>query len=352
MNHLNSLLKSCKMEVYIDKSNLKSFIEARRNPQYKDCYDDCCRMLKRQLHINYNFQKTKELFDDDFLSAYFALSNEGQGWSEDVDSYLSEMFPSRPIKSNVAIGFSKKSQYSSIFLIDDEKTKLLIDKGTFVVGTAGKEVETLNRLFCGKDYDFHKLYDIQSKASFPNWDQLSNDGLNLPLTDIIVMDRYLGGQISDRLTPYNIYKLLEVLVEHVKAEINVVFFCNKSFYNKELRTDITPDWDLFRKEVRDKVKKKTEVKCNVTIVFYSQSNSPHDRIIFTNYMLYRSGDSFEYFNSKGNAISKGKSFDVNSLAKKDNYDFAMTIIGDIQKLCDGLKSDMIIGDRKSNYLKF
>ena len=143
MSRLISLLKSCKMEVYIDKPNLKSFIEARRNPQYKDCYDDCCRMLKRQLHINYNFEKTKELLNDDVINAYFTVSNEGQGWGEDVDSYLSEMFPSRPIKSNVAIGFRKKSQYSSIFLIDDERTKLLIDKGIFVVGTAGKEVETL-----------------------------------------------------------------------------------------------------------------------------------------------------------------------------------------------------------------
>ena len=104
--------------------------------------------------------------------------------------------------------------------------------------------------------------------------------------------------------------------------------------------------------MRDVVKKKTERNCNVTIVFYPQSNSPHDRLIITNYMLYRSGDSFEYFDSKGKSISKGKSLDVNSWAKKDKYAFAMSIIDSTQKLCESCKSDMIIGDKKSNFIKF
>lgn len=339
------------MDVYIDKSNLKSFIEARNEPQFQSCYDDCFRMLKRQLHIIYNFQKTKELLDDDVLKAYFSLSNEGKGWSEEVDSYLPKLFPPRPIKSNIANSFNKK-QHSSVFLIDDEKAGLLVEKGTHVVGTLGREVETLNKLFCGKDYDFHKLYDLQSQLSFSNWNRLGYDGLNLPLSDIIVMDRYLSGQIFDRLASYNIYKLLEVLVEHVKSEVNVVLFCNKSSYNKELKKEISPDWGLFRKELRDVVKKKTERNCNVTIVFYSQTNSPHDRIIITNYMLFRSGDSFEYFDSKGKAISKGKSLDVNSLAKKDNYNFAVSIIDSIQKLCESRRADMVVGDKKSNLIKF
>ena len=360
------------MEVYIDKENLKSFIKARNNLAYKDSYEDCCRMLKRQLHINYNFEKTRDLIEDNspFRDYFRSIDIDGFGNDENVDSYKDIEFPSRPIKSNVANSFNK-NQYSSIFLIDDEKINLLIDKGTFIVGTPGKEVESLNKLFCGKDYDFHKLYDIQSKDSFPNWEQLSKDGLNLPLTDIIVMDRYIGGQIPRVQSPensqiqldrcigeqipapadYNINKLLEVLVERVKAEVNIVFFCNQTYSNMK----ITPDWEQFRKDVKSKVKNKTGVNCNVTIVFYPQKAAPHDRMIFTNYMLYRSGDSFEYFNSKGEIISQGKSLDVDSLAKKDNYDFAMSIIDDMQGLYEGIygkNPDMVIGDKKSNYIKF
>lgn len=340
------------MDVYIDKENLASFISARNNPTYKYCYEDCYRMLKRQLHINYNFEKGIVNNVEPF-STYFKLAEDGNGWKEEKDEFLSELFPIRPIKSNVANSFNK-NQYSSIFLIDDEKTKLLTDKGSFIVGTLGKEVESLNKLFCGKDYDFQKLYDIQSKKSFPGWEQLSKDGLNLPLTDIIVMDRYLGGQISE-LADYNINKLLEILVERVKAEVNIVFFCNKSYYNKDLKLNINPDWEQFRKDVKSKVKNKTGFNCNVTIVFYPQKEPPHDRMVFTNYMLYRSGDSFEYFNSKGESVSKGKSLDVNSLAKKDNFDFAISVIKDMQALYESiykLNSDMVIGDKKSNYLKF
>lgn len=332
------------MELYIDKTNLYAFIEEGKSPRDYDSYSDCCRLLKRQLHIIYNFCKEK-IKDDEVLRTYF-LSAEGKGWSEYEDVYLSELFPVRPIKTNIANSFNK-NQYSSIFLIDDEKTNLLINRGTFIVGTPGKEVESLNKLFCGKDYDFHKIYDIQSKDSFPNWEQLSIDRLNLPLTDIIVMDRYLGAQISDQLTAYNILKLIEVLVEHIKAEVNVLFFCNK-------QNICMDDWKLFRNNVREMVKKQTGVNCNVTIVFYPQK-APHDRMIFTNYMLYKSGDSFEYFDSKGNTISQGKSLDVNSLAKRDNYDFAMSIIKDMQNLYEniyGKNPDMVIGDKKSNYIKF
>ena len=338
------------MDVYIDKQNLYAFIEARKNPQNYDSYNDCLRMLQRQLRIFYNFGEDKRK-NDEVLRPYFISATAGKGWGEE-DVYLPELFPIRPIKSNVANSFNKE-QHSSVFLIDDEKTNLLIDKGSFIVGTPGKEVESLKKLFCGEDYDFNKVYDIQSKDSFPNWEQLSKDGLNLPLTDIIVMDRYIGGQIPD-LADYNINKLLEVLVERVKAEVNIVFFCNKTYYNKDLKSYINPDWEQFRKDVKGKVKNKTGVTCNVTIVFYPQK-APHDRVIFTNYMLYSSGDSFEYFDSKGNTITQGKRLDVDSLAKKDHFDFAMSIVNDMQILYETISRknpDMVIGDKKSNYIKF
>ena len=54
-------------------------------------------------------------------------------------------------------------------------------------------------------------------------------------------------------------------------------------------------------------------------------------------------------------ISNGTSLDVNSLAKKDNFDFAMSFIQQAQSLYDGIKGlnnpDLILGDLKSNYLR-
>ena len=72
-------------------------------------------------------------------------------------------------------------------------------------------------------------------------------------------------------------------------------------------------------------------------------------------MLFRSGDSFCYYNSRGDVISKGNSLDVDSLAKKSNFDYAMSFIEMVQNLCDkiyGLNPDNILGDKKSNYIRF
>ena len=41
------------MDLYIDKENLRSFLNSRD----KDEFDDCLRMLRRQLHIVYNMDK-------------------------------------------------------------------------------------------------------------------------------------------------------------------------------------------------------------------------------------------------------------------------------------------------------
>lgn len=339
------------MEVYIDKENLRSFIHARKDPQYSDCYDDCYRMLKRQLHINYNFAKTKELIEDEDLRSYFMMSMQGNGESE-ADTYVTEMFPTRPVKANTANEFDKK-QRSAVYLIDDEKAKLVIDKGALLIGESGKEMATLNRLFCGRDYEFHKLYNIQNRNSFTGWEQLKQDQLNLPLSDIILMDRYLGTDVD--LAPYNIFKLLDVLVDGVHDKVNVVLLCSKEYYNKNDRRAYSPDWDKFRRDIKDRLKRKTGFGCNVTLVFYTQDNNPHDRTILTNYMLFRSGDSFCYYNSKGEMISKGNSLDVDSLAKKSNFDYAMSFIEMVQNLCDkihGLNPDNIFGDKKSNYINF
>ncbi|MBO7585949.1 MAG: hypothetical protein J6T13_02055 [Bacteroidales bacterium] len=338
------------MEVYIDKENLRSFIRARKNPQYSDCYDDCYRMLKRQLHINYNFAKTKELLNDDELKNYFILSGQGNGDSE-ADSYATEIFPSRHVGMNTPANFNRKHS-SAVYLIDDEGVDSFRDVGTSLVGDVKEEIDVLRRLFCGNDYDFHKLYNLQTKKSFPKWEQLKDDNLLLPLSDIIVMDRYVGA--NQRYATYNILKLLELLVEQAQNKVNVVILCDKHYYNKYKNAEETPNWSAFRHKIINVIREKTNIEPNVTFVFNSGNNHPHDRMIFTNYMLFRSGDSFNYFDNNGNLITQGNSLDVNSLAKKSNYEFAEYFLNEVQKFCDaaGASEDNVMGDKKSNYIQF
>ncbi len=352
------------MDLYIDKQNLVSFIQEQNNPEHKNVYEDCFRMLMRQLHIVYNFEKSPQLLEDDVLKPYFMLSGQGLKDSE-RDTFLPSKFPDRPIKSCASNQFNSH-QHSAVYLVDDEKTTFFSEKSGSLVGGVGDEIQTLKRLFCGEDYDFHKIYNIQDSESFPCWDQLLKDKLCLPLSDIIIMDRYIGMQ--EELSQYNIFKLVDVLIEHAHGEVNLVIFCDRSYYSRDLKEVIIPNWNSFKTHMKSLIKQKTGKGGNVTIVFFPKSSKsydssnkkknehPHDRSIFTNYMMYRSGDSFLYFNSKNEMISEGISLDANSLAKKSNFDFAMSFIHQAQSLYEKIRllnnSDMIIGDKKSNYIKF
>ena len=98
------------MDLYIDRENLKSFISSRHN----DDFDDCCRMIKRQLHVIYNMDK-QSIKNDPILSQWILRINTGRGDSEDTDTFLIDSFPMRPIKSNSYINWDRK-KLTSIYL--------------------------------------------------------------------------------------------------------------------------------------------------------------------------------------------------------------------------------------------
>lgn len=365
------------MEVYIDKENLRSFIHAQNNPQYKDCYDDCYRLLKRQLHINYNFSKSRELLDDEEFRSYFMMSMQGVGNSES-DSFFENKFPSRAVGFTTPNEFNK-SQRSSVYLIADSKIDEFKTLGTTMTGGLGEEIDTLKRLFCGKnDFDFHKLYNLQDRNSFPSWEQICFDELNLPLSDIIIMDRYAGAFSERPEADRNLYKIIDVLVENTRSKVNVVIICDRTYdaYINGKKEEVSIDTTFISECIVDIVCKKTSFEPNVTMIINPSNkeikggvisrnirrsdskilNHPHDRLIFTNYMLYRSGDSFyNYFDNEGQLKTEGTALDVNSLARKSNYDFAMSILDGMQLRCDKISQyfpDHIIGDKKSNYIEF
>lgn len=370
------------MEVYIDKENLRSFIHARKDPQYSDCYDDCYRMLKRQLHINYNFAKTRELLEDEELKNYFMRSGEGVGNSES-DSFSEEKFPLRAVGTNTPNEFNK-TQRSSVYLLADSNIDELKNLKTTLVGGPNEEIGTLKRLFCGKnDFDFHQLYNLQDIKSFPSWEQIRSDDLNLPLSDIIIMDRYAGAFLANPdAEDLNLFKCIEVLVENTRSKVNVVIVCDETYEaficqnGKKVKEKVRVEKTDFIENVIDVVTRKTSFEPNVTMVInpsYEEIkdakknrtiarddlkilNHPHDRMIFTNYMLFRSGDSFyNYFDKTGRLKTEGAALDVNSLARKSNFDFTMSLLDEMQVRCNKILQyfpDHVIGDRKSNYIGF
>lgn len=328
------------MDLYIDKENLKSFILSKD----KEDFGDCLRMIKRQLHVIYNMEKS--IFrEDPELSQWLLRMGEGRGNSEEGDTFKSEIFPIRPIKSNSYIDWGRK-ELSSVFLIDDLDAVKLKNKGCVLLGEIGEELNVLLRLFCGSDYEYHHLYDILK--NFNSWEQLIDDNQMLPCSDIVINDRYLFKD-DYALVEYNLGHLLTALAHGAKNKLNIVVFTKNDALVKF-------EYNNANKIIKKTIENVTGIKPNITFVTSNDNSKlPHDRFVITNYRLIRSGDSFNYFNTKGEKITNGGSLDIDSLAKYDTYLYANSLIEKLQKSYNDiqrLNKDMILGSKISNFIDF
>lgn len=324
------------MDLYIDEENLRSFLRSRDN----DDFEDCKRMIRRQLHIIYNMDKTAIKNNTDLLP-WLLQNDHGRGNSEETDTFLSCAFPQRPIKSNSYNEWSRKN-LSSAYLIDDEYVSRLKNKGCILMGEVGEELNTLVRLFCGKDYEYHHLYDL--RKNFLSWEQLADENQLLPCTDIVINDRYLFKN-EETLVEYNLSRMLTALSNNVKNRIDVVIFTLSDCLNFGI--------DKATKIVKQTLERVTGIKPNVTFVCSNdRSKIPHDRFVITNYRLLRSGDSFIYFNTKGERITNGGSLDVDSLANHETYVFTESLLEKLQNSYNSVKTNdnLVIGDKMSKFL--
>jgi hypothetical protein len=257
------------------------------------------------------------------MTQWLLRMGEGRGASEETDTFNNDLFPLRPIKSNSYIEWDRK-ELSAVYLIDDLNTIKLKNKGCVLLGDIGEELRVLLKLFCGRDYDYHHLYDLQK--NFNSWEQLVDENQMLPCTDIIINDRYLFND-DFMLVEYNLYRMLKAIVNNVKNKVNVVVYTqNDSIRNFGI--------DKATSIIKSAIEKTTSMKPNITYVTSGAKPTkiPHDRFVITNYRLIRSGDSFIYFNTKGEKITKGGSLDIDSLAKYETYVFVNSLLESLQSI--------------------
>lgn len=235
------------------------------------------------------------------------------------------VFPLRPIKSNVAKTFTPL-QHSAVYLINDEKLSLLKDKHQYLVSDFGEEIEVLAQLwFDDRQY---------TKNIFPildSWAKLMD--YQSPCSDIIICDQYII--MNENLLDFNLYELLlQLCYSSAQSKMNIVIFTLKESNGRRC-----VDCNILKNKIQKILEEKTGLKPNVAIITgSSQKLGEHDRTIFTNYKLYNSGDSFNYFDSKGSKITDGRFFHVHSLVSKDNESTACHFLKDMQILYDNIKN--------------
>lgn len=326
------------MYVYFDKPNLVSFLAQRKDKRFRYCEET----LLNHCKVFMNFSKDKlgdTPEEDEIILNWMKACTEGfdtEPWTWDT------IFPVREIKSNTPKNFNA-DQHSAVYLITDKKLHLLKDKNQYLVADVGDEIDALSQLWFDDRQYLKNIFDKLDK-----WSKLIE--YQSPCSDIIIFDKFL--LLDKNLWEFNLYALLNQLsFESICSKMNVVIFSLKDNLDK------TCDFEKAKDTIKRLLEKKTGHKPFVTIVTGSnQKLGEHDRTIFTNYKLYTSGDSFNYFDSNGNKITKGRTFHVYSLVSKENEATAKGFLRDMQALYDSIKKDApdnIYKDAncESNFLK-
>lgn len=309
------------MYVYFDKSNLLSFLEQRKDKRFRYCEET----LLNHCKVFMNFSKEELLENSDgneIIQNWMKACSEGfdtEPWT------WSTMFPSREIKSNAPNDFNT-DQHSAVYLITDEKLNLLKDKNQYLVADVGGEVNALSQLWFDDRQYLKNIFEKLDK-----WSKLIE--YQSPCSDIIIYDKFL--LLDENLWEFNVCALLNQLsFESTCSKMNVVIFSLKDDQGK------TCDFEKAIDTIKRLLKARTGLKPSVVIVTGSrQKLGDHDRTIFTNYKLYTSGDTFNYFDSKGNKITKGRTFHVHSLVSKENEAIAKGFLRDMQALYDSINKD-------------
>jgi len=315
------------MDIYIDETNLKSFLGQKSNPLFYDCM----KLLKKQLNIRFNFSK-QVLKDNKDLFPIVNLLASGVG--NTVTSF-DNSFPDRPLKSNSTNGFNSE-QLSSVYWLDDEDISKTIDSGGVIVSKVGKEITSIEQLFFHQeDYLFEKKWRI-GNADFSKWEDLRK--FSMPLTDIVFIDNYILS--SKEIIECNIKDYLRVLLNQSYSKVNLVLFVHPD--------KIDGDIEEYRKDLKALVKAETGKASNVSIV---QTRKEHDRTIITNYKRVYTGDTFNFWDNAGRKITKGREIEYSSFLRTENDKLKKALINDLQDIINK-NPENIIGDKLSNYLKF
>lgn len=326
------------MNLYIDYQNISSFVSQPKD----ELFHDCVRAMKNQLDVFFNFDK-QSIAKENEIIALLKFFTSGTG-TKSKHTFNETIFPDRPLKSNSYSKFSKE-QLSSAYLIDDERINVLLDKGAILIGQPGEEMDIFRKIFLyNADYKFERKFKIGG-SDFNSWKDIK--ALALSTTDILIIDSFILSDPS--LIESNLVPLIEAIVSVARCKVNIVIYTNVD--------KISISYRELSEIIRHKVSSVTSISPNITLIKVRDqrgvdSFAEHDRTIFTNYYRIYSGDSFNYFKSTGEKITKGREIHFCGFGDKDNHMLANELVEDLQKNIDSLPPDSVEGDKKSNFLVF
>lgn len=337
------------MRVVIDKENLVSFIkqhEAR-------IWHDSEAVLLTELDVEFTFSK-QDGEEDEFLSMWLPRLMEYKG--PDNKHYFLQP-KEEAFKLTPTIHTTWPKPFTSFWSKGPTETvHECRQRGQIMVYGVGSELDFFKDIFLHYPHrDAHRGLIIGGQE-FKKWDDLRK--YVTPLSDIILIDSYIASDSS--LIESNLLPILKLLHYTKKAKTNLIILTEKNHLAPGLSNE------LLAKKVKTAIEQVPGCTANVTIVLWNNNTrqsrqqypnlakfEEHDRTLITNYSRWKTGDTFNYFDSTGQKVTKGRELDLYSLAKRDNLRLINNLINDTNaylQWCQVNNPENIYGDRKSGLL--
>ena len=179
--------------------------------------------------------------------------------------------------------------------------------------------------------------DKNNVNSFKSWNDF--DSILLPFTDVIISDSYILSDIS--LIQSNLLTLWEKLDSLTPVRYNFLIVTHEG----NPRMDIKKEYDKLN-EFR--IRKK--LKANLSLVFTTNIDKEHDRNIFMNYIRLKSGDSFNFFDSKQRIVSKGTEIDIYSCSDPQKEKATLSILKRVSDIIKNTSEDKILSNNAGNVI--
>lgn len=325
-----------KHEAYIDRDNLVSFVVNSKEDILRYTY--CINMLKTHFPIKLNVTYEECEKDPILLNCVKEFMSGMNQCVPQLCKSQDEIFPPRPFQDIQGL---TKEQLMSIYMIDDKDTSDLVDKGNILIVPMGEELDYLSTLYMD-DYQFTKIeniYRLMSKSE-GNWNALGK--YSSPCTEILFVDRFILSKPI--LYKNNLYAIIDELSKPLRnTSVNIVIVCEDKY---TLKNNVkTPKWQ----EIRDNIKSILNPWVNAKVSFVAVTEKEkgqypiHDRSIITNYKIFESGATFNYYNSKGEITTHGDNLTVYSLAHCNNLEVLSEKINKIQLVVDKIHKDKSYG---------
>lgn len=270
----------------------------------------------------WSFLKSKTNLDvrnydpkDDSQGAFFKCLTTGRGDSKITISNAS------PIHNEGVVISKKPSSFYCLNEDSEADKKLMEDKNGFVVAfqeTYKKHWAQLSLLNRDKTLSVRKDAYIKTNE-FSSWSQLG--GYLSKFTDVVMVDNYIFS--SNELIPSNFEKILIELSKATPVRFNLTIYTFEGVKYKL-------DGQKLKHNLKNFIKK-NKIKCKFQLVIADNRVKEHDRGIFTNYIRIKSGDSFNYFNSQGEVISKGTDIDFISLIEPNERNATRNVLSKVNE---------------------